>query len=429
MGDFRFETLAVHAGHEPDPVHLSRGVPLHRTTSFVFKSVEHGADLFALRTMGNIYTRMGNPTQDILERRITALEGGAASVAFASGTNAIFSAVITIARNGDEIVSANNLYGGTYTQFGAILTDFGIKTSFVDPGDPENFERAITDRTRLVFIETIGNPALDFADIKAIADMAHRNGLPLVVDGTFTTPYLLRTIDHGADIVINSLTKWIGGQGSAIGGMVTDAGCFDWRGGRFSLFNEPDHNYHGLRWAHDLPSELAHIPFAMRLRTVPLRNLGGCISPDNAWIFIQGSETLPLRMDRHCSNAMRVAEYLKSHHRVAWVRYPGLSDDPSYETASRYMKRGFGGMVVFGIRGGLESGRKFVEGLRLFSHLANVGDSRSLVLHPASTSHSQLTEEQRRAGGVTQDLIRLSIGIEHIDDILEDLEQALERAF
>ncbi len=259
--------------------------------------------------------------------------------------------------------------------------------------------------------------------------MAHRNGLPLVVDGTFTTPYLLRTIDHGADIVINSLTKWIGGQGAAIGGIVTDAGRFVWSDKRFSLFNEPDDNYHGLRWAHDLPAELASIPFAMRLRTVPLRNLGGCISPDNAWIFIQGSETLPLRMDRHCSNAMRVAEFLKSHHRVAWLRYPGLPDDPSYETAYRYMKRGFGGMVVFGIMGGLKSGRKFVQGLRLFSHLANVGDSRSLVLHPASTSHSQLTEEQRRAGGVTQDLIRLSVGIEHIDDILEDLEQALERAF
>jgi O-acetylhomoserine (thiol)-lyase len=305
------------------------------------------------------------------------------------------------------------------------LPQFGIKTRFVDPKDPKNFERAINEKTRALFIETIGNPVLDFTDVAAVADVAHRHGLPLIVDATFTTPYLLRAIDHGADIVINSLTKWMGGHGAAIGGIVTDAGRFNWKNRRFKLFNEPDGNYHGLRWAHDLPEALAPIAFALRVRTVPLRNLGACIAPDNSWIFLQGIETLPVRMARHSENALKVAEFLKRHAKVAWVRYPGLKDDPSHDVASRYLKCGFGGMVVFGHKGGYQAAVKLIDHIKLFSHLANVGDAKSLVLHPASTSHSQLTEAQQRESGLTPDLIRLSIGLEHPDDLIEALEQAL----
>jgi O-acetylhomoserine (thiol)-lyase len=428
MGNLKFETLALHAGHSPDPVTLSRGVPVYRTSSYVFKNTEHAANLFALKELGNIYTRLGNPTQAVLEDRVSALEGGEASVAVASGTSAIHYAIITIAGQGDEIVAANNLYGGTYTMFDAILPQFGIKTKFVDPKDPKNFEKAITDKTKLLYLETIGNPVLDFTDIKAVADIAHTNSLPLLVDGTFTTPYLLKAIDYGADIVINSLTKWLGGHGSAIGGIVTDSGRFNWKSNKFPLFNEPDPNYHGLRWAHDLPKLLAPVAFTLRFRTVPLRNLGAAISPDNAWIFIQGIETLPLRMERHSENAGKVAGFLKKDNRVAWVRYPGLRDDPAYNIATKYLKKGFGGMVVFGIKGGFEAGKKFVEALKLFSHLANVGDAKSLVLHPASTSHSQLSEAQQKESGLTPDLIRLSIGLEHIDDILEDIDQAIKKA-
>jgi len=425
---YRFETLALHAGQTIDPVTFSRAVPVYRTSSYVFKDTEHAANLFALKELGYIYTRIGNPTQEVLEQRVTALEGGVASVALSSGTSAVFYAVINLASAGDEIVSANNLYGGTYTMFDAILPQLGITVKFVKPHDPKNFEKAITSKTRALFIETIGNPVLDFTDIEAVAEIAHRHGLPLIVDGTFTTPYLLRSIDYGADIVINSLTKWMGGHGTAIGGIVTDAGKFQWKDNpRFNLYNDPDPNYHGLRWAHDLPEDLAPMAFALRLRTVPLRNLGACISPDNAWIFLQGLETLPLRMERHCENALRVAQYLKSHPKVAWVRYPGLPEDPAYSVASRYLKKGFGGMVVFGPKGGKKAGETFINHLKLISHLANVGDAKSLALHPASTSHSQLSEEQQREGGLSPELVRLSIGIEHIDDILEDIEQALEK--
>lgn len=424
---FSFNTIALHGGQVPDPVTLSRGVPVYRTSSYVFKNTEHAANLFALKELGNIYTRLMNPTHDVLEQRITQLENGAASVAVASGTNAIFYTVINIAKNGDEIVSANNLYGGTYTMFEAILPDFGIKTRFVKPDDPKNFEKAITDKTRLIYIETIGNPVLDFTDIAEVAKIAHKHNLPLVVDGTFTTPYLLRTINHGADIVINSLTKWLGGHGTAIGGIVTDAGRFNWQDKKFSLFTQPDPNYHGLKWAYDLPEPLAPIAFALRLRTVPLRNLGGCISPDNAWMFLQGIETLHLRMPRHSENALKTAEYLVKNSKVAWVRYPGLKQDPGYSIASKYLTKGFGGMVVFGVKGGAEAGKKFIENLKLLSHLANVGDAKSLALHPASTSHSQLTEEQQREGGLTPELVRLSIGIEDIEDILWDIEQSLAK--
>ena len=422
------DTIALHGGQTPDPTTLSRAVPIYRTSSYVFKNTEHAANLFALKELGNIYTRIGNPTQDVLEQRLSQLEGGAASLALASGTTAIFYAIITLAQAGDEIVSANNLYGGTYTQFDAILPTLGIHVKFVDPKDPANFERAITPKTRAIFIETVGNPLLDVADLEKIAEVAHRNGLPLIVDATFSTPYLFQTIKHGADIVVNSLTKWIGGHGTAIGGSITDAGTFDWTAGRHPLFTEPDPNYHGLRWGHDLPEALAPLAFILRARTVPLRNLGAAISPDNAWVFLQGLETLPLRIVRHSENAMAVAKFLQKHPKVSWVRYPGLPGDPSFELASRYLQHGFGGMVVFGIKGGSEAGVRLIDNIPLFSHLANVGDAKSLIIHPASTTHSQLTESQQREGGLTPELVRLSIGLEHIEDLLWALEEGLAKA-
>jgi O-acetylhomoserine (thiol)-lyase len=423
---YRFETLALHAGQQVDAT-LSRGVPVYRTSSYLFRNTEHAANLFALKELGNIYTRLMNPTTDVLEQRVTQLEGGAASVALSSGTSAIFYAVITLAEAGDNIVSANNLYGGTYTQFDAILPKLGIDVTFVDPKDPSNFEKAINERTRALYIETIGNPVLDYTDVSAVAKVAHRNGLPLIVDATFTTPYLLRTIELGADIVINSLTKWLGGHGAGIGGIITDAGRFDWKAGRHPLFTEPDANYHGLRWAIDLPDPLAPIAFALRVRTVPLRNLGACISPDNSWIFLQGIETLPVRMARHSENALKVAGHLRNHPKVSWVRYPGLKDDPSYPLASQDLKNGFGGMVVFGVRSGYDAAVKIIDTIGLFSHLANVGDAKSLILHPASTSHSQLSEEQRLQSGLSPDLVRLSVGLEHPDDLIAALDEALAR--
>jgi len=421
----KFETLCLHAGQEPDPTTLARAVPVHRTSSYVFRNAEHASNLFALKELGNIYTRIMNPTQEVLERRVAALENGAGALAVSSGTSAVYYSIINICAAGDEIVSASNLYGGTYTMFDAILPQFGIHVRFADPLDPKSFEAAISAKTRALFVETIGNPVLEMTDIEAVSQVARKHHLPLIVDGTFTTPFLLRSIDYGADIVVNSLTKWMGGHGTAIGGIVVDSGKFDWSDPKFRLFNEPDPGYHGLRYAHDL-GELNPLAFILRMRLVPLRNLGACLSPDNAWIFLQGLETLPLRMQRHCENAYRVAEFLQSHPKVKWVRYPGLKGDPTHPVAARYLKKGFGGMVVFGIKGGLDAGRRFVEGLKLFSHLANVGDAKSLVLHPSSTSHSQLTEEQQLAGGLTPDLVRLSIGIEHIDDILADIKEALE---
>jgi O-acetylhomoserine (thiol)-lyase len=421
--NYKFETQCLHAGQQPDPATTARGVPVHRTSSYVFNSTEHAANLFALKEMGNIYTRIMNPTQDVLEQRIAALEGGAAALALASGTSAVYYSIINICQAGDEIVSATNLYGGTYTMFDGILPQFGIQVNFADARDPDNFTKAITEKTRALFIETIGNPVLDFTDISAVAEIAHSHNLPLIVDATFTTPYLLKTIEHGADIVVNSLTKWMGGHGTGIGGIVVDAGNFDWQDPKFKLYNEPDPSYHDIRYAHDL-GDMNPIAFILRMRLVPLRNLGACISPDNAWMFLQGLETLPLRMQRHCENAAEVARFLKEHPKVEWVRYPGLADDPTYPVAGKYLKNGFGGMVVFGIKGGLQAGQKFVDSLKLFSHLANVGDAKSLVLHPSSTSHSQLSEEQQKAGGLTPDLVRLSIGLENIDDIKQDLEQA-----
>jgi O-acetylhomoserine (thiol)-lyase len=424
----KLETQCLHAGTAPDPSTNSRAIPVHRTSSFVFNDTEHAANLFGLKELGNIYSRLMNPTHDALEQRMAALEGGAAGLAHASGTAAVFNSIVTICQSGDEIVSANNLYGGTFTMFNDILPKFGINVRFVDPNEPENFAAAITPNTKALYCETLSNPACDVSDIEAIADIAHSHGLPLIVDATFTTPVLQRSIEFGADVVVNSLTKWLGGHGTGIGGIVVDSGRFNWKGKKFIPMNEPDTSYGGLRWAHDLPDELAPIAYLLRMRTVPLRNLGACISPDNAWMFMQGIETLPLRMERHCSNAQTVAQHLNDHSSVEWVRYPGLAGDPSNDKNEKYLSGMGGTMVVFGIKGGAEAGRKFIESLKLFSHLANVGDAKSLAIHPATTTHSQLNEEQQIAGGIRPEMIRLSIGIEHSDDIIEDIDQALAAA-
>ncbi len=422
------ETKCLHAGQVPDPTTNSRGVPVYRTTSYVFNSTEHAANLFALKELGNIYTRLMNPTHDVLEQRIAALEGGAAALALASGTSAIFYTIINIAKVGDNIVSANNLYGGTYSQFASILPDLGITVKFVDPNDLDAVAAAIDEKTRGVFCEVVGNPALDISDLSALADVAHAKGLPLIVDATFSTPYLCRPIEHGADIVVHSLTKWLGGHGAGIGGIVVDSGKFNWTNGNFPLYDEPDSAYHGLRWGHDLPEPLASLAFILRMRTGPLRNLGACISPDNAWIILQGVETLHLRMERHCENALAVAKHLQASDAVEWVQYPGLEDNKNYAKAQKYLGGKGGSMVVFGIKGGAAKGSKFIDSLKLFSHLANVGDAKSLAIHPATTTHSQLTEEQQAAGGITPELIRLSIGIESIEDIIADIDQAIAAA-
>ena len=426
----KLETIALHGGQIPDPTTNARAVPLYRTSSFVFNSSEHAANLFALKELGNIYTRLGNPTTEVLEKRVALLEGAhpLAGLALASGTSAVFYAIINLARAGDNIISARNLYGGTYTQFHNILPDLGIKVKFVDSNNVDEIAAAVDDKTRAVFVETVSNPALEVTDLEAVADVAHAHGLPLIVDATFSTPYLTQPIAHGADIVVHSLTKWFGGHGAGIGGVMVDSGKFKWNAGKHPLFDEPDTSYHGLRWGHDLPAALAPLAYILRARTVPLRNLGAAIAPDNSWFFLQGIETLPLRIERHTENALAVAKHLKAHPKVEWVRFPGLPDDPYFELNKKYLKGKGGGMVVFGIKGGRAAGQKFVESLQLFSHLANVGDAKSLAIHPATTTHSQLNEEQQKAGGITPDLVRLSVGIEHIDDILEDLDQALQLA-
>ncbi len=425
MSSYKFETRALHAGQEKDEHVPSRAVPVHRTTAYNFKSAEHAANLFALKELGYIYTRIMNPTQEALEQRLASLEGGAAALAVASGTSAIFYAIANIAEAGDEIVSSSHLYGGTYTMFNDILPRYGISTRFVDPLDLDAVRNAITEKTRAVFMETIGNPALSVPNFEAVAEVAHAAGVPLIVDSTFTTPYLFRPLEYGADIVVHSLTKWIGGHGTGIGGIVVDGGAFDWKSPRFRTLNEPEPSYHDIRFAHDL-GELSPIAYILRMRVVPLRNLGAAISPDNAWMFLQGTETLALRLQRHSENALAVAEFLEGHQSVEWVRYPGLQSHPSHSNAERYFTRGYGGMVVFGIKGGRSAGQRFIEKLSLFSHVANVGDAKSLAIHPSSTTHSQLTEEQQKSAGLQSELVRLSIGIEHIDDIRADLKQALE---
>jgi O-acetylhomoserine (thiol)-lyase len=426
----KLETLCLHGGQTPDAETNSRGVPIYRTTAFLFNSTEHAANLFALKELGNIYTRLMNPTTGVLESRVAQMEGAheAAGLAVASGTSAIFYAIINLAQAGDNIVSARNLYGGTYTQFASILPALGIEVRLVDSNDPANFTAAADEKTRAFFCETVSNPASEIADLEKIADAAHAHGVPLIVDATFSTPYLTRPLEFGADIVIHSLTKWLNGHGTGIGGIVIDGGKFDWKAGKHPLFDEPDDSYHGLRWGHDLPEALAPLAYILRMRTVPLRNLGACIAPDNSWLFLQGIETLPLRMERHCENALAVAKYLKDDPRVEWVKFPGLESDPMYELNQKYLSGKGGAMVVFGIKGGAEAGAKFIEALQMFSHVANVGDAKSLAIHPATTTHSQLSEEQLTAGGIPPELVRLSIGLEHIDDIIADLDQALSAA-
>jgi len=422
--NYRIETIALHGGQSLDATR-SRAVPVYRTSSYVFDSAKHGADLFSLKEKGYIYTRMMNPTQDVLEQRVALLEGGRAALTLASGTSAIFYSIINICKAGDEFISASNLYGGTYTMFDAILPQFGIACRFVPYDDYGAYEKAVNEKTRAIFVESIGNPTLGVPDFEEIAAIAHKHHLPMIVDNTFATPYHFKPIEHGASIVVHSLTKWLGGHGTAIGGIVVDAGNFDWTDPRFSLYNEPDDGYHGLQFAHDLGDDNA-LAFILRMRLVPLRNLGAAISPDNAWLFLQGIETFALRMQRHSDNALKVAQFLQKHSKVAWVRYPGLAGDSCYDNASKYFNNGFGGMVVFGVKSGYAGAVKFINSITLFSHLANVGDAKSLILHPASTSHSQLSEQQLLASEVTPDLIRLSIGIENIEDIIEALDMALK---
>ena len=420
----KLETICLHGGTAPDPTTTARAIPVNRTTSFQFNSTEHAANLFGLKELGNIYTRLTNPTNDALEQRVALMEGAAAGLAIASGTSGIFYSIVNIAGQGDEIVSANNLYGGSYTMFNDILPKFGITTKFVDPNDPNNFAGAINENTKAIFCESVSNPGLDISDIEAIAKIAHDNGLPLIVDNTFATPHLLNPIKFGADIVIHSLTKWMGGHGTGIGGVVLDSGKFDWSSGKFPLMSDPEPSYGGVHWATDLPDMIAPVAYLIRMRTIPLRNLGACLSPDNAWQFMQGIETLPLRMERHCENAAAVADHLAAHKSVEWVRYPGRDGDQK-ELVEKYLPKGQGAMVVFGIKGGADAGRKFIDSLGLFSHVANVGDAKSLAIHPATTTHSQMSEEQQAEGGIKPELVRLSVGIEHIDDILADLDQAL----
>jgi len=426
----KFETLCLHGGTQPDPTTLSRAVPVYRTSSYVFRSAEHAANLFALRELGNIYTRLMNPTTDVLEKRAALLEGAPemGGLGLASGTSGVFYSIINLAQAGDNFVSARNLYGGTYTQFNDLLPTLGLTAKFVDSNDPQNFGRAIDAKTRALFCETVSNPALEITDLEAVAQVAHGHGLPLIVDATFSTPYLTQPLAHGADIIVHSLTKWFGGHGTGIGGVVVDGGRFNWAAGKHPLFDKPDASYHGLRWGHDLPEPLKPLAFILRMRTVPLRNLGACISPDNSWMFLQGIETLPLRVERHCQNALAVAKHLQSHPKVEWVRFPGLEGDPMFKLNQKYLRGKGGSMVVFGIQGSKGAGRKFIDSLKLFSHLANVGDAKSLAIHPATTTHSQLSEEQQRAGGITPELVRLSVGLESIDDILADLDQALAAA-
>ncbi len=420
---YRFDTLAVHAGWKGDPATDSTAVPVYRTTAFNFQNAKDGADRFGLRKAANIYARLMNPTEDVLEQRLAALDGGVAALALSSGTAAIYFSVTNVVATGQNLVAASNLYGGTYTQFDVILPQSNnIHAKFVKVNDFAATEAAIDDQTRAIFVEAIGNPGLDVADIEGYAKVAQKHHLPLIVDATFATPVLLQPIRYGANVVIHSLSKWIGGHGAGIGGISIDAGNFDWTDPKFSLFNEPDRGYHGIVW-----SSLGAAAFATRLRTVALRNQGPTLSPDAAWVFLQGVESLPLRIARHSENARKVAEFLAAHPKVAWVRYPGLPGDPSYSLAQKYLPNGKGGMVVFGVKGGAKEGTTVVDNLKLFLQLANVGDARSLAIHPASTTHSQLTEEQQRAAGLAPELIRLSIGIEDPQDIIEDLAQALDK--
>jgi len=419
---FGFATRALHAGQRPDAETGARAVPIYQTTSYVFEDTDHAAALFNLQRFGNIYTRIMNPTTAVFEERMAALEMGVGALAVASGQAAQFIAITSLLGAGDEIVAAGTLYGGTYTQFDVSFRRLGIQTTFVDPDDPENFRRAITPRTRCLYAETIGNPRMNVLDISAVADVAHEAGIPLIVDNTFASPYLCRPIEHGADIVVHSATKYIGGHGTSIGGVIIDSGRFPWDKGQFPQLLEPSKGYHGIRF-YETFGDFAYI---MKARVEGLRDFGPALSPFNSFLFLQGLETLKLRMECHSANALAVAQHLCRHPLVTWVNYPGLPSSPYYELARRYLPRGAGGILTFGIRGGYDAARCFIESLELFSHLANVGDAKSLVIHPASTTHQQLSDEEKLACGITNDMIRLSVGLEELEDILWDLDQALE---
>lgn len=416
-----FDTLAVHAGQQVDPSTNARAVPIYQTTSYVFNDADHASNLFGLKEFGNIYTRIMNPTWDVFEQRIAALEGGVAALATASGQAAITYSILNIARAGDEIISANSLYGGTYNLFSQTFPKLGINVTFVDPRDPENFRKAITAKTRAIFAEIIGNPKLDVPDFEAITAIAHEAGIPVIVDNTLATPYLTRPFEYGVDIVIHSATKFIGGHGTSIGGVIVDSGKFDWTNGKFPDFTTPDPSYNGVVYS----EAFRNLAYIIKARVQLLRDIGAALSPFNAFLFLQGLETLHLRVQRHSENALAVAHFLETHHAVTWVNYPGLPNHPSHATAKKYLKNGYGAILAFGIKGGKEAGRKLINSLKLFSLLANVGDAKSLVIHPASTTHSQLSPEEQLSTGVTEDLVRLSVGIEGVEDLIADLDQGL----
>ncbi len=422
---YHFDTLQVHAGQDPAPGTNARAVPIYQTSSYTFQDADHGARLFALEEFGNIYTRIMNPTTSVLEERLAALEGGVAALATSSGQSAQFLALSTLAQAGENIVSTGYLYGGTYNQFKVTFPRLGIDVRLVDGDDPETLRSAIDNQTRALYVETIGNPRFNIPDLRALADLAHEHGIPLVVDNTFgCAGYLCRPIEHGADIVVASATKWIGGHGTSIGGIIIDGGTFDWSSGKFPTFTEPSPGYHGLQF-HETFGELA---FIIRARVEGLRDLGPCLSPFNSFLLLQGLETLSLRVQRHVDNTLELAQWLDAHPEVEWVSYPGLPNHPSHTAARKYLQNGFGAVLTFGIRGGLEAGRRFINSVELASHLANVGDAKTLVIHPATTTHQQLTKEERESSGVTADLIRVSVGIEHISDIKADFQQAFQKA-
>jgi len=421
---FGIETLCLHAGQIPDPATGSRAVPIYQTTSYVFDDTDHAASLFNLQTFGNIYTRLMNPTNAVLEERMAALENGRAGLAVSSGMAAQMVALLTLMEEGDEFISASTLYGGTYSQFDVTFRKFGINVTFVDPDDPENFRKALTSKTRCLYAETIGNPLNNVLDIEAVAAIAKGAGIPLVMDNTFATPYLCRPFEHGADIIVHSATKFIGGHGTSIGGVIIESGKFDWANGLFPGMTEPSKGYHGVRFY----ETFGDFGFTMRARCEILRTLGPSMSPFNAFLFLQGLETLPVRMDRHCANAKGVAEFLQQHPAVTWVRYAGLPDNKYYSLAQKYLPKGASSILSFGIQGGITAGQKFIEHAQFLSHLANVGDAKTLIIHPASTTHRQLSEEQQIAAGVAPDMVRISVGLETLDDILWDLDQALTQS-
>jgi O-acetylhomoserine (thiol)-lyase len=416
-----FNTRALHTGYDPDPTTHSRAVPIYQTTSFTFDNADHGARLFALQEFGNIYTRIMNPTTDVLEKRVASLENGVAALALSSGQAAQFLAITTIAAPGDQIVTSSTLYGGTYTQFDVTMRRLGYDFVFVEPDNPENFRKAITPKTKLLYGETISNPRSNVLDIEAVAKIAHERGIPLIVDNTFATPYVCKPIDHGADIVLHSLTKFMGGHGTSIGGIIVDSGKFPWNNGNFANITEPSRAYHGMKFW----DTFGAISFIIKCRVEGLRDIGPCVSPFNSFLFLQGIETLGMRMDRHIENAVAVAQHLEKHGKVEWVKYASLPSSPYYSLAQKYTPKGAGAVFSFGVKGGYEAGKKFIDSLKIFSNLANVGDSRSLVIHPASTTHQQLGDAEQQAAGVSPELVRVSIGLEDLDDIIWDIDQAL----